>query len=81
MIRLLKILIPHFITRIIMLDDNKKMVAICRGRIIDGYVSISKEDAMLAIAKNCPVITQTLGISWLGSVIFFWNKNVFYRQD
>ena len=75
-IRILKFWIPHFITRLLIFDKNRKLIGVFKGEMIGDELAIEIPGVLIA-NRPCTSIDVTLGFSWFGHVIFFWVKGSF----
>ena len=69
---ILAFLVPHFITRYLVLDKYHNLIGVYHGMKIGNRIAIEYEGD--PVAGPGTIIDISLGISWFGYAIFFWVK-------
>lgn len=77
-IQTLKFLIPHFITRCLILDEQRNLLGVFHGQRVGDQLAIEDTGFLLAEESN-NFVDISLGISWFGYAIFFWVKESYER--
>lgn len=75
--RLLRFLVPHFITRCVIRDNAGNIKALCQCEVIGDDLLV--DPRYYNLASTNPTIDVVLGLSWFGYATFFWVKDSFVK--